>query len=44
VVTRETEDEAALAGVPDTAGVPREDGALHRLDGLEELREIEETA
>ncbi|MGW3319501.1 ABC transporter ATP-binding protein [Streptomyces fungicidicus] len=44
VVTRETEDEAALAGVPDTAGAPREDGALHRLDGLEELREIEETA
>ncbi|MFE4050474.1 ABC transporter ATP-binding protein [Streptomyces sp. YIM B13518] len=41
VVTRETEDEAARAGVPGEDGVLREDEVLHR---LEQLEEIEETA
>ncbi|MFD7699653.1 ABC transporter ATP-binding protein [Streptomyces caelestis] len=41
VVTRETEDEAARAEVPDEDGVLREDEVLHR---LEQLEEIEETA
>ncbi|KOT37667.1 ABC transporter permease [Streptomyces caelestis] len=41
VVTRETEDEAARAGVPGEDGFLREDEVLHR---LEQLEEIEETA
>ncbi|MEZ3180393.1 ABC transporter ATP-binding protein/permease [Streptomyces pimonensis] len=41
VVTRETEDEAARAEVPDEDGVLRRDEVLHR---LEQLEEIEETA